>query len=128
MKEKELFTLIKEKLCPSLEPTEQYDYKDAYCPGLKMVIELKCRNDNYPTMLIEKPKYDKLVTVPYKARYICSTPTQIISFNVKTISTPWWQFQWLPATTEFGRTKLVEKVVGYIPNDKGKDITGLLLD
>ena len=126
MKEKQLFNLIKENLCPSLEPTEQFDYKDAYCPGLKMVIELKCRKEDYPTMLIEKIKYDKLVTYPDNARYICSTPTQIISFNVKTITRPWWEFQWLPETTEFGKTKLVEKAVGYIPNNKGKDITYLL--
>jgi hypothetical protein len=126
MKEKELFNLIREKLCPDLEPTSTYDYKDGYSKKYKLAIELKCRTDEYETLLIEKTKYDKLIEAD-NARYICSTPTKIYSFDLKKIRRPWWDFQLMPETTQFNRTKMVDKVVGFLPIEKGKDITDLLL-
>lgn len=126
MTEKELFDLIKTNLIPDLKPTSTYDYKDGYSEKLNMVIELKCRNDEYDSLLIEKSKYDQLIKAD-KARYICSTPSGVYSFNIKTIKRPWWDFQLLPQTTQFNRTKMIDKVVGYIPIKFGKDITDLLL-
>lgn len=127
MNEEKLFNLLKTKLIPDLkQSTFQYSYTDAYSTKLNLTIELKCRNEDYDELLIEKDKYDKLMEAD-RCRYICSTPSGVYSFNLKKIRRPWWEFQLLPETTAFGRTQLVEKSVGYIPIKNGKNLTKVLL-
>jgi hypothetical protein len=70
-------------------------------------------------LLIEEMKYRKLITqaaerdlIPF---YINSTPIGVFSFDLMDVPEPIWKVQYLPATTEFGRSGKVDKLVGYLP-------------
>jgi hypothetical protein len=126
MGEKQLFNLIKSNLIPDLKQTEQFHPTDATSDKLNLTIELKCRNEHYSTLLIEKNKYDKLI-LNKKARYICSTPSGIFSFNVKKLPAPVWQKQWLPDTYHFDKPQYILKEVGYYHTNQSKNITNQLI-
>ena len=126
MEEKQLFDLIKLNLIPDLEQTEQFNPADATSNKLKLSIELKCRNEHYSTLLIEKKKYDKLI-LNSKCRYIVSTPLGIFSFNLKKLPVPVWQKQWLPDNYYFNKPELTLKEVGYFHINQSKNITSQLI-
>jgi hypothetical protein len=125
MNERELFLLVK-SLIPDLKETTTYSFRDGYSSDLKLSIELKCRRRHYDYLLIEKSKYDKLVSNK-RMRYINSTPEGIFSFNLKKIEEPNWWIEEMPATTFFDRCKRVNKEVGYLNIKDAKNITDLLV-
>ena len=125
MNEKELFLLVK-KIIPDLQETTTYSFRDGYSSDLKLSIELKCRRRHYDYLLIEKSKYDKLISNK-RMRYINSTPQGIFSFNLKKIEEPNWWVEEMPATTDFDRCKRVNKEVGYLNIKDAKNITDLLV-
>ena len=126
LNEQKLFNLLKNNLVPDLEQTEQFNPADATSNKYNLSIELKCRNEHYSTLLIEKKKYDKLV-LNKKARYICSTPLGIFSFNIKKLPAPVWQKQWLPDTYHFDKPTYIQKEVGYFHIKQSKNITNQLI-
>jgi hypothetical protein len=126
MEEKQLFDLIKLNLIPDLEETEQFNPADATSNEYNLTIELKCRNEHYTTLLIEKKKYDKLI-LNSKCRYIVSTSLGIFSFNLKKIKEPVWYEQWLPNTYHFDKPELTLKEVGYLHINQAKNITNQLI-
>jgi hypothetical protein len=127
LNEEKLFNLLKTKLIPDLEKTDQYNPTDAFSTLRKKVYELKCRRADYSDLLIEKIKWDSLIQKG-SVYYINSTPRGIFSFNLKKIEEPEWVVGMMPKTTEFENTNKIPKVVGYLDIYKdGNDITNLLI-
>lgn len=125
MGEQQLFNLLKFSLIPDLEKTEQFNPTDATSNKLNLSIELKCRNQHYSYLVIERKKYDKLI-LNEKARYICSTPIGIYSFNPKKLPEPVWQLRYMPDTYHFDKPKYIQKEVGYYHINQAKDISYLI--
>ena len=88
-----------------------------------MYIELKSRRTHYPTLLIEKSKYDNLILAA-RARelapwYINSTPEGVWAFHLTPdIDIP-WSTQYLPVTTDFANKSKIDKMVGFLPLEAG---------
>jgi len=120
MKEVELFDYLKADLYPDLEKSVGiFDSFDCISKQAGHYIELKCRATHYPTLLIEEMKYRKLITqsaerdlIPF---YINSTPLGVFSFDLMDLAEPIWEVKYLPATTQFGRSGKVDKLIGYLP-------------
>ena len=120
MKEAELFNYLKADLYPDLEKSIGiFDSFDCISKQAGHYIELKCRATHYPTLLIEEVKYRKLITqsaerdlIPF---YINSTPLGVFSFDLMDLAEPIWEVKYLPATTQFGRSGKVDKLIGYLP-------------
>jgi len=120
MKEVELFDYLKTFLYPDLEKSIGiFDSFDCISRQAGHYIELKCRATHYPTLLIEEMKYRKLITqsaerdlIPF---YINSTPLGVFSFDLMDLAEPIWEVKYLPATTQFGRSGKVDKLIGYLP-------------
>ena len=114
MNEQKLFEHLKTHYVPDLEKTDKFDLKDAYSKQYNMHIELKSRYTHYDELLIEKIKWDKLITMS-NPRYVNWTPKGIYSFDIDSVSEPKWFEHTMPATTEFEDVRKVIKVVGYLP-------------
>jgi hypothetical protein len=125
MGEQQLFNLLKSNLIPDLIKTEQFNTADAISSKYNLTIELKCRNEHYPTLLIEKKKYNNLIKNP-KCRYIVSTPLGIFSFNLKKLPEPNWEKKWMPDTYHFDKPEYILKEVGYLHINQAKDISYLI--
>jgi len=111
----ELFEALK-SVYPDLtpvSPTDRHDgiTNDAY-------IEMKCRRTHYPTLLIEKKKWDYLAKIRARtgARtlYINSTPQGVYQFDLGAINEPEWQLKALPDKTDYANKGLVEKLCGFL--------------
>jgi hypothetical protein len=81
-------------------------------------IEMKCRRTHYPTLLIEKKKWDYLAEIRARtgARtlYINSTPQGVYQFDLGAINEPEWQLKALPDKTDFANNGKVEKLCGFL--------------
>jgi len=118
-KEQDLFEWLKEGHMPDLALSGyQFSKWDCISDKEEGLIELKCRRKHYPTMLIEKKKYDAMLTVAnnlgYTPVYINSTPEGIYSWNLAAIDIDWKVETKHPATTAFGNRMRVPKEVGYL--------------
>lgn len=127
LKEDELFNLLKTKLIPDLEKTDEFNPTDAFSVSRNKVYELKCRHADYPDLLIEKIKWESFKDKG-NVYYVNSTPRGIFTFNIRKIKEPDWVVGMMPKTTEFANNKMIPKVVGYLDIYKdGNDITHLLI-
>ena len=123
MNEELLFTFLREGYYPDLERAPGiFDTFDCISVQAAHYIELKCRATHYPTLLIEEVKYRKLIThsaerdlIPF---YINSTPLGVFSFDLMDLAEPIWEVKYLPATTQFGRSGKVDKLIGYLPEEE----------
>lgn len=116
--EEQLFNWLKEFVYFDLvKAKNQMSRWDCYSPKFKHRIELKCRRKHYPTLLIEKSKYDAMIFESGKhmdvPMYINSTPEGIYSFNLHQIE-PEWIFKSLRATTQFANNKNIVKKVAFL--------------
>lgn len=118
MKEAELFQWLLENHYPDLvkakSPISRWD---CYSLDFYHRIELKCRSKHFDTLLIEKKKYDALISkcddnldLPI---YINSTPEGIFRFNLYFVE-PVWVKKQLKATTEFSNRRWVEKEIAML--------------
>lgn len=117
-KEKDLFAYLKLHHYPDLHKVED-TYSRWDCISKDRVIELKCRRTHYPTMLIEKKKYDALQLeakkLKHKAVYINSTPRGIYKWLLDdNLPIEWLIEHKHPATTSFGNRNIISKEVGYL--------------
>jgi len=127
MKEQELFEWLKQEHFPDLTPSpNEFDGFDCVTEKFSMFIELKSRNTHYDTLLLEKKKYDFLIStaeehklIPY---YINYTPSGVWSFRLDVIPTPVWEEKWLPVTTEFQNKSKVMKPVTFLNVNAGTKI------
>ena len=120
IKESELF----EKLIgyfPDLEKSNQFDSWDCYTKKHNTILELKCRNEHYDELLIERSKWEALAhkraLETVGTLYICSTPKGTWAWNLGAINEPQWHLKRLPRTTEHLARNWVNKEVGYLPID-----------
>ncbi len=119
--EERLFNWLKEFVYFDLvKAKNQMSRWDCYSPKFKHRIELKCRRKHYPTLLIEKSKYDAMIFESGKhsdiPMYINSTPEGIYSFDLHQIE-PEWIFKSLRATTQFANNKNVLKKIAFLDID-----------
>ena len=79
---------------------------------------MKCRRTHYPTLLIEKKKWDYLAEIRARtgARtlYINSTPQGVYQFDLGAINEPEWLLKALPDKTDFANSGLVKKLCGFL--------------
>ena len=80
-------------------------------------------------MTIEKKKFDALIAKAehlfYNAVYINSTPLGIFAWNLSLQEIKWHK-HWMPASTDFGKSEQIEKIVGFLPISKAIKLTGAL--
>ena len=123
MNELILFDFLKLNLYPDLERAPGiYDAFDCTSAKAGHLIELKCRQTHYSTLLIEQMKYRKLIEQAYHRDllpfYINSTPLGIYSFDLTEMDEPYWFVREMPATTEFENKQTVEKVIGFLDTEE----------
>ena len=114
-KEKDLFEWLNKNhyktLVNSKNPISRWDCYDI---ETRNRIELKCRRKHYDTLLLEKAKYNALVSESAKHLdvpiYINSTPNGIYLFNLLEVELKWFTKS-LPATTEFQKRMWIKKEV-----------------
>lgn len=119
MKEQDLFDYLKDCCYPDLVMSKSKVSRwDCYSISTSHRIELKCRGKHYPTLLIEKKKYDAMIhkcddnlDLPM---YICSTPKGVYRFNLY-LAEPVWVTQWHNNTTEFSNKSKIPKEVAMLP-------------
>jgi hypothetical protein len=117
-KEKDLFEWLNQNhyntLVNSRNPISRWDCYDI---ETRNRIELKCRRKHYNTLLLEKAKYDALVSESNKHLdipiYINSTPNGIYLFNLLEVELNWF-IKSLPATTEFQKRMWIKKEVAEL--------------
>ena len=125
MKEQELFEWLKVGHFFDLEKSsKEWDSFDCTSNYYKMFIELKSRNTHYDTLLLERKKFDFLITTAdvlgYTPWYINSTPLGVWSFPLKTVvQNLEWVEKWLPTTTEFPDKSKTNKLVTFLPLELG---------
>lgn len=128
LNEQALFQLLKDKLIPDLQSTDQFHFSDAFSKEKDLIVELKCRRVHYETLIIEQSKYIKLMSASYwEVRYINSTPIGIYSFDLRMIEEPTWITKDCKKTTDFEDNQYVPKLVGMLDLKDAKDITNILL-
>lgn len=128
LNEQALFELLKEKLMPDLQQTDQFHFSDCFSKEKDLIVELKCRRFHYDSLLIEQSKFIRLMSASYwEVRYINSTPIGIYSFDLRMIEEPNWIVKDCKKTTDFEDNSYVPKLVGMLDIKDAKDITKLLL-
>jgi len=100
-----------------INTNENYSKSDCYDIKTMHRIELKCRAKHYDNLIIEKPKYDFLISrskqfgdIPI---YINSTPKGIYLFNLQNLKLKWYSKD-LPKTTDFNNNNLIQKEIAEI--------------
>jgi len=117
--EADLFDFLKSNVYPDLVKSKnQMSRWDCYSPTTGHRIELKCRKRHYPTLLLEKKKYDAMIEECEKHLdipiYINSTPEGVFSFNLHKIYPTFEINNKNPATTQFYNNNRIEKEVAYL--------------
>ena len=111
----ELFEALK-SVYPDLTPVSPTDRHDGITSD--SYIEMKCRRTHYPTLLIEKKKWDYLAGIRArtgaKTLYINSTPKGIYQFDLGAINEPEWALKRLPITTDFANKATNERLAGFL--------------
>lgn len=118
MREQELYDFLQEHYYPDIQKSEgTYDAWDCISEEHKLFIELKSRNTHYNTLLLEKKKYDKLITLAEEKKltplYINSTPNGVYSFPLSSMDIQ-WEDKLLPVTTEFSNNDKIVKTVTFL--------------
>jgi hypothetical protein len=130
MSELELVQFLQTNYLRDLKKSQnQFSTHDCVSDEQRLVIELKCRRTHYDEMTIEKKKFDALIAKAehlfYNAVYINSTPLGIYAWNLSLQEID-WHTHWMPASTDFGKSEQIEKVVGFLPISKAIKLTGAL--
>jgi len=123
MNEQQLFDWLKTNHFPDLTRSEsEFDGFDCQSDEKKLFIELKSRKTHYDELIIEKYKYDFLMTEAGKLSfipcYINYTPQGVYFFDLDSILKSEldmkWQDKWLPITTEFANNNNRVKKIGML--------------
>jgi hypothetical protein len=130
MSELQLFQFLQTHYLRDLKKSDnQFERNDCVSHQARLVIELKCRRTHYEDLLIEKKKFDALVSqakgLTYSAAYINSTPRGIYGWNLSLLTIDWQQEQ-MPATTDFDNGSKVSKIVGFLPISKAVHLSGAM--
>ena len=114
-REVELFEALK-SVYPDLTPLSATDRADGVTSDA--YIEIKCRRTHYPTLLIEKKKWDYLADIRARTGsrtlYINSTPKGIYQFDLGALDEPQWLLRTMADKTDFAGGKPIQKLVGFL--------------
>ena len=86
------------------------------------IVEIKSRDTEYDSWIIEKYKFDKnivkSVETTKKFIYLTEYKGKIMTWNIHNLVRKGYDFQWteqlMPETTEFDNTNVITKVVGFL--------------
>ena len=92
------------------------------------IVEIKSRDTEYESWIIEKYKFDKnivkSVETTKKFIYLTEYNGKIMTWNIHNLVRKGYDFQWteqlMPETTEFDNTNVITKVVGYLYEKNAK--------
>lgn len=127
MNEQTLFNYLKKTYWNDLtQSKDEFSFYDCYSGSTKTRIELKCRRKHYPTLMIEREKYFKLIKGYIESNeiplYINSTPEGIFAFDLRKIHPVWTTDKRMPKTTSFDQKTNVDKTYALINIEQGKKI------
>ena len=94
MNEATLLQLIQSTIIPDAIKLPEFHEADFYSQQIDLYGELKCVDGWFPRLLIERKKYDELMSLTCThRRYICSTDRGVYSWDLNKIIIPdeWWQ-------------------------------------
>lgn len=115
MTERELYLFLKDKLYFDLEmSSDKMCNYDSFSRYYKHIIELKCRRTHYDELLIERYKYDSLMSLGCQVYYANYTPKGFVYiFDLNKMKVDWSDRE-MPKTTDFENTNHKIKAVGYL--------------
>ena len=108
---------------PGLELVEVSDPYSSYdAENGRYIVEVKSRDKEYRSWAIEKKKFDsnivKCIETGKAFVYLTEYNGKIMTWNIHKLVRKDYDFQWtaipMPKTTEFGDTKTITKVVGFL--------------
>lgn len=129
MKEKELFDLLVASIIPDGVKNGEFDPSDLSSTNFNLEAELKCLTKHHPRILLEKARYDSLMSIPNnpKLRYIASTPKGVWSFDLRKIEIPddWWKEVWIEKYSTYFNREIQSgyKTCVFLPTGWGIDIS-----
>ena len=103
-----------------VEATDPYSSFDA--ENTRYIVELKSRDKQYRSWVIEKKKFDSNIVKSVEKNkmfvYLTEYKGKIMTWNIHNLVRKGYDFQWteqlMPQTTEFENTKTITKVVGFL--------------
>ena len=108
---------------PGLDLVEVSDPYSSYdAENERYIVEVKSRDKEYKSWAIEKKKFDsnivKCIETGKAFVYLTEYNGKIMTWNIHKLVRKDYDFQWtaipMPKTTEFGDTKTITKVVGFL--------------
>ena len=108
---------------PGLDLVEVSDPYSSYdAENSRYIVEVKSRDKQYKSWAIEKKKFDsnivKCIETGKAFVYLTEYKGKIMTWNIHKLVRKDYDFQWtaipMPKTTEFGDTKTITKVVGFL--------------
>ena len=105
------------------EGYEHFDAKGKTPKGFDCVVEFKLRNAYYPTKILEKFKYDKLMELKCMKFYYVFDSKGNYLYHLDTLKIPEQpSFVNCEATTKFNRNELIDKKVYFISESQASII------
>lgn len=130
-REEELYQFLKQNfipdLCESEHATSRYD---CFSKEYNLDIELKCRRRHYNELIIERSKYNALLTRSQSFNtipvYVNSTPKGVWAFYLFRHPDLEWDVRDLPRHTDFSRRENIPKEVGYLKVEEGINLLDII--
>lgn len=130
-REVELFNFIKDYFISDLHKSKNSVARyDCSSNMFNVDIELKCRRRHYNELIIERAKFDALIslseinsTIPV---YINSTPKGVWAFYLRNHPYIQWEIKDLPEHTDFNRRDNIPKEIGYLNINQGISLLDIL--
>ena len=98
-------------------PYSSYDAENE-----RYIVEVKSRDKQYDSWVIEKKKFDNNIVKCIETRkmfvYLTEYNGKIMTWNIHKLVRKGYNFSWnllpMPVTTEFNNNKIIAKQVGYL--------------
>ena len=114
--EQDLFSLFQKRYADIIDLNVDNEFAplDWYIPSLDTYIEAKCRKKDYPTIFVEKDKWDQMKQVE-RCWYVNSTPRGIYAFVLQEIEEPLFRERLMEKSQQFnGQGEYILKTVGEL--------------
>ena len=126
MQEKELYKWLKSHYVDDLVlSSSEFSIYDCYSVKYRSIFELKSRDTHYDTLMIEQPKFSKLVELAKSKKcnafYVCYTPEGVYSFNLLKIRPKFSTFI-LPSSSYNWNAYKKEKIVAMLRVSEAKKL------
>jgi hypothetical protein len=119
-------TEIIDKLNSIYPGLDLVECSDLYCScdatSERYIVEIKSRDTEYDSWIIEKKKFDSNIVKCVEENkifvYLTEYDGKIMTWNIHKLVRKNYDFNWtpqeMPETTEFENTNVITKVVGYL--------------